>query len=89
MNDSSPFSGTSVLNVTDLDERPVSIAWAGRGFAVECGDCLGITWRLFDLTGREVRHGRIQSFNGLTVPAGSYVLSLPTVGHHEVLTVQY
>ena len=89
MNDASPFSGASVLNVTDLDERPVSIAWAGRGFAVECGDCLGITWRLFDLTGREVQNGRIQSFNGLTVPAGSYVLSLPAVGHHEVLTVQY
>ena len=39
--------------------------------------------------GRTVQQGRMEAFNGVAVPAGSYVLSLPTVGHHEVVPVQY
>ena len=89
LNGSSPFSAESVLGLDGLETEAVSVAWIGSGFSVECDGCLGLPWRLFDLTGRTVQQGRIEAFNGVTVPAGSYVLVLPTVGHQEVLPVQY
>ena len=38
--------------------------------------------------GARVTTGRIASHNDLTVPAGSYVLSVPELGLHEVCPLQ-
>ena len=89
LNGSSPFSAESVLGLDGPETEAISVAWIGSGVSVECDGCLGLPWRLLDLTGRTIQQGRIEAFNGVTVPAGSYLLSLPTVGHQEVLPVQY
>ena len=88
INGSYPNSAESTLDIDDLAESDASIQWTQSGFQVLCETCMGGQWVLLDLAGRAVTTGRIASHNDLTVPAGSYVLSVPELGLHEVCPLQ-
>jgi len=88
LNGTSPIAAESVLGLDTPGGEEVSIHWTEAGFTVECDHCLGVAWHLLDLAGRTVETGRVETVNVTTAPAGSYLLSLPSLGHHEVLPLR-
>lgn len=88
LNGTSPYFAETLLNVLDpMNEHPTIVS-TDYGFSVECEHCFGAPWQLFDMVGRTVSKGSVQTRNNLNVPPGSYLLILPSIGHHEVLSVR-
>jgi len=87
INGTSPFAAESTLSIGDPDSG-VRIVPAARGFSVQCADCLGQPWSLFDPAGRVVDSGKLAAWNAVSAGSGAYVLSLSQSGFNSRLILR-
>ncbi len=87
INGTSPFAAESTLSIGDPDSG-VRIVPAAQGFSVQCADCLGQPWSLFDPAGRVVDSGKLAAWNAVSAGSGAYVLSLSQSGFNSRLILR-
>ena len=87
INGTSPTTAESVTAVGALDGQNAVLAISVQGFGLACSDCYGISWYLLDATGRTVKSGRLEAWNGWSVGPGVHILSLPELGLYDRVVI--
>ena len=80
LNGTSPYEAESALSIGNLQSDGLHVVFTEGGFSVQCAQCLGSTYAVYDATGRLVDGGTVAEWNGLGLNQGVYVVSFTPSG---------